>query len=403
MAISGTSGLSGGDTITGAAGAETLNGGAGADSIFAGAGSDKISAGSGNDTIDGGSGSDTVNGDAGNDVLIYSSGQLPGTLDVYDGGSGQDVLRLNLTLSTWYSSAFQTDLARYQTFLGAHINPVNGQADNATFQFTAFNLQVSKIEAVNVVVDGQALSAADNAVLLAGDTMTAAEDGAGATGNLLANDSVLDQVKTFSATHGAHGTVATVFDNSVVNAASASATYTAGSYWNYLAAGQHGTDSFTYTVTDADGQTSTTTVTVDVVGVNDAVEITSAAQAGEVVEDGTPSAAGTIAFTDVDLSDGHTAGFAASPANATSLGTFSLDPVSEAADAASGSVGWRYALDPAAAQRLAEGQSVTETYVVTVDDGHGGAAQQTVTVTITGTNDGPAAVADTASGTENQA
>ena len=57
--------------------------------------------------------------------------------------------------------------------------------------------------------------------------------------------------------------------------------------------------------------------------------------------------------------------------NTTSLGTFSLDPVSEAANAATGSVGWSYALNNAAAQYLAAGQSVTETYTVTVNDGHG--------------------------------
>src|SRR5207302_590931 len=37
----------------------------------------------------------------------------------------------------------------------------------------------------------------------------------------------------------------------------------------------------------------------------------------------------------------------------------------------------------------AAGQVVTETYTVTVDDGHGATATQSVTVTITGTNDAP--------------
>ncbi|MFY3317967.1 VCBS domain-containing protein, partial [Achromobacter ruhlandii] len=38
-------------------------------------------------------------------------------------------------------------------------------------------------------------------------------------------------------------------------------------------------------------------------------------------------------------------------------------------------------------QALAEGQKVTDTLTVTVDDGHGGTATETITVEITGTRD----------------
>src|SRR6185312_8425460 len=99
-------------------------------------------------------------------------------------------------------------------------------------------------------------------------------------------------------------------------------------------------------------------------------------------------AAGSIAFTDVDLSDGHTASAAAAAGNTTALGSFSVDAsATEAAGAAGGSFGWSYTLNDTAAQYLAAGQSVSETYTVTVDDGHGGMVTQDVVVTITGTND----------------
>ncbi|WP_311985922.1 VCBS domain-containing protein [Bradyrhizobium canariense] len=94
-----------------------------------------------------------------------------------------------------------------------------------------------------------------------------------------------------------------------------------------------------------------------------------------------------MSFNDADLSDTHSASFAAASSNTTSLGTFSLDPVNEAANAASGAVQWHYNLNNAAAQYLAAGKTVAESFVVTINDGHGSTATQTVTVTITGTND----------------
>ncbi|MCK1586262.1 VCBS domain-containing protein [Bradyrhizobium sp. 169] len=176
----------------------------------------------------------------------------------------------------------------------------------------------------------------------------------------------------------------------------------------YLAAGQSVVEHYAVTVSDGQGSTVTQDVAITIAGANDVVSVTSGVQAGTVVEDApaTPdpsdslTAAGTVSFTDVDLSDGHTATFVVAPANTTALGTFSLGPVSEAANAANGSVQWHYNLDNVAAQHLAAGQSVTESFVVTVNDGHGSTATQTVTITLTGTNDTPVAVADTNSGLE---
>lgn len=121
---------------------------------------------------------------------------------------------------------------------------------------------------------------------------------------------------------------------------------------------------------------------------NSAVSITSAAQAGTVVENGALTAAGTISFSDADLADVHTVSVA--PV-AGALGSFVLGSVSEAANTAAGSVNWTYNLNNASAavQALAQGQTVVETYTVSVSDGHGSVQSQAVTVTITGTNDTP--------------
>ncbi|MBW7965117.1 VCBS domain-containing protein, partial [Bradyrhizobium sp. BR 10261] len=178
-----------------------------------------------------------------------------------------------------------------------------------------------------------------------------------------------------------------------------------------LAAGQTLTDTFTYAIQLGNGTLSWATVTLQFNGANDSVFATSSPQSGSVVEDAnvTPdlsdsqSAAGTISFNDADLSDTHSASFAAASSNTTSLGTFSLDPVNEAANAANGAVQWHYSLNNAAAQYLAAGQTVTESFVVTINDGHGSTATQTVTVTITGTNDNATVSSDSKAVTEGDA
>ncbi|MHC4055236.1 VCBS domain-containing protein [Bradyrhizobium sp. 25ACV] len=175
-----------------------------------------------------------------------------------------------------------------------------------------------------------------------------------------------------------------------------------------LATGQTLTDTFTYAIQLGNGTLSWATVTLQFNGANDSVFITSSPQSGSVVEDAntTPdlsdsqSAAGTISFNDADLGDTHSASFAAASSNTTSLGAFSLDPVNEMANAANGSVQWHYNLNNAAAQYLAAGQTITESFVVTINDGHGSTATQTVTVTITGTNDSATVSSDAKSVTE---
>ncbi|MGF6316160.1 VCBS domain-containing protein [Pseudomonas frederiksbergensis] len=162
-----------------------------------------------------------------------------------------------------------------------------------------------------------------------------------------------------------------------------------------LAGGGTLTDTFTYAIRLGNGTLSWATAQVQFAGANDSVTMSIGVQAGTVTEDATTtssptdslSATGTIAFSDVDLSDTHTASFVAAGDNATALGNFTLASVTEAANAADGTVNWTYTLNNAAAQSLAQGQTATETYVVTISDGHGSSTTQNVMITITGTND----------------
>ncbi|MEN3351059.1 MAG: hypothetical protein V7632_4694 [Bradyrhizobium sp.] len=105
----------------------------------------------------------------------------------------------------------------------------------------------------------------------------------------------------------------------------------------------------------------------------------------------TESTSGAVTFADVETGDTHSAGFV--PLDSGYLGTFTLDPVSE--NPGAGSVGWHFTVNNSDIQFLAQGQTLTQDYLITVSDNHGGSVVQDVAVTMVGTNDAPTAVADT--------
>lgn len=159
------------------------------------------------------------------------------------------------------------------------------------------------------------------------------------------------------------------------------------------------------------------TLTLTVTGQNDAPTIVAASthHSDGVKEDVSPvsgniQTTGLITFQDFDLTDAHTASFVHTSTSidkplpgfnpiTTSLGTFALLPVSENLTDTNdtGSVGWTFVLNDAnpTLQSLAEGQTITQTYTVTIKDSQGVSVDQLVTVTITGTNDAPVLAADT--------
>ncbi len=102
----------------------------------------------------------------------------------------------------------------------------------------------------------------------------------------------------------------------------------------------------------------------------------------------TESASGTIQFSDVETGDTHTASVTSQPGY---VGTFSLDPVGESGG--TGSVDWHFTVNNSDIQFLSQGETLTQTYQVSVADNHGGTTEQDVTITILGTNDAPTATA----------
>jgi serralysin len=93
------------------------------------------------------------------------------------------------------------------------------------------------------------------------------------------------------------------------------------------------------------------------------------------------TASGTISYTDPDATNVHVASFIAEADGY--LGTFLLGSVDDTSD----SVVWSFTVSDSALDYLTSGQTLTEKYDVTLDDGHGGTAYQTVTITLVGAVD----------------
>ena len=174
---------------------------------------------------------------------------------------------------------------------------------------------------------------------------------------------------------------------------------------DFLAAGETVTVVYTITVDDGNGGTDTQDVTVTITGANDAPVIAVVDVAGAITEGVTLNDAGSITFTDLDLTDTPTASEATKSVTTTLTLTaaqqtaiedaFTISP--DAGNTNNGTINWDYTITEGELDFLAAGETVTVVYTITVDDGNGGTDTQDVTVTITGANDAPViAVVDVA-------
>jgi VCBS repeat-containing protein len=149
-----------------------------------------------------------------------------------------------------------------------------------------------------------------------------------------------------------------------------------------MAAGEHTTVSF-YTWIKSGTELAREKVTIDIAGQNDAASI-SGTSTGSLTEDDTSPATGTLTVSDVDHGQAHTISASGTTAN----GAWSVD--------ANGH--WSFTVNNAAVQHLDAGAQVTDTFVVTSQDG---TAHQTVSVTINGLNDA-ASISGATSGSVNE-
>ncbi len=198
--------------------------------------------------------------------------------------------------------------------------------------------------------------------------------------DVLANDTDLDDGHAFTLTAAAAPSgkgAASIANNRLV--------FTPGTDFDHLPAGATEVVTLTYTMKDEHGAASSSTVTITITGTNDGpVAVADSASSTE-----NQNLTIDVLANDTDLDDGHTFTLTAAGAPA-GKGVASI-------------VGNRVAFDPGTDfDHLAAGATEVVTLTYTMKDEHGATSNSTVTVTITGTNDGPVAMADSASCTENQ-
>lgn len=257
------------------------------------------------------------------------------------------------------------------------------------------------------------------------DVASVPANGPAVSGRALSNDRDPDSSDTLtvSAVNGAGGNVgASVVGTygSIQVAADGSYTYTPNTTTaKALGAGQTATDTFTYTISDGHGGTDTATITITLSGANDVpvaradtntLTEDQASASGNVLTGSKTTGGGVTtanpgsADSDPDTGDTllvsgvvNSGGVSAAPGTplAGSFGSLTLNP--------DGS--YSYALNTAdpVVQALRPGETRNEVFTYTISDGLGGTSTATVTFTIHGTNDAPAAHNDSNAIAEEQA
>ena len=146
-----------------------------------------------------------------------------------------------------------------------------------------------------------------------------------------------------------------------------------------LTAGQHVSDTHTFTASDG----TTQVITANITGTNDVAKISGTATGAVTEDNAITTANGVLSVADVDTAQNALQAVAAGTAGANGYGTFSV--------LADGH--WTYTLDNASAAVQALGGGVTATDTITVASVDG-TASQPITVTITGVDDPSVLTAD---------
>ena len=231
-------------------------------------------------------------------------------------------------------------------------------------------LGATTVQTVSILVNGLN----DAPTVVAAD-LTATEDGAAVSGIAAVSDVDTDDSKTFSVTELSAGQGSVEIDPTT-----GVYTFEPGVDFQSLGAGEQGTVTFDVIATDSAGAIGSKTVTVTITGTNDAPVLTVADLSAD--EDG-GIVTGAPFSTDVDDTNNERR-YSVTPL-AAGEGTVAINPTTG-----------QLSFDPGDDfQSLAEGQTTTVSFDVTVTDDQGALDIKTVTVTVTGVNDAASASAQT--------
>ena len=291
------------------------------------------------------------------DILAYSA-------TLADGTALPNWLTLNTTTRTFSGIPSNGDVGALNVVVTA--TDIGGLSASSTFALNVANINDTPTANADT---GNATDGGDAVQLNPAD--------------LLANDTDPDFI---------HGDVLNIVgvsqaaSGAAVSLLNGAVQYDIGTLYQYLAQGQTATDTFTYTASDTSGATSTATVTMTITGVNDAPVTTG--DMASVQEDIALMASGNVLSNDSDVDQGRVLSVSNAGTLQGNYGSLVLD--------ADGS--YNFVLDNTSyvVQGLMAGQVVTETFAYQATDGIA-STPATLTVTITGANDGPMAQDDSIS------
>lgn len=331
-------GGNGNDVLGGSNGNDTLNGGAGNDRLFGSKGNDTLNGGTGDDAYyyNLGDGNDTIVETSGTDSIVFGAGI--GFADLSLSVSGEDVVISVGGATITVTGHFASDQSgRVETLVFD---------DGSTFDLASYGLNVDP------VVNDDVFTGDEDTVI---------------TGNVLSNDTD-ENGDTLSVTPA---TIVTANGGTVLLNADGSFSYQG-------AANFHGTETFSYEVTDGQGGISSASVVLHVLPVNDdpvAVDDIFTGNEDEVIS-------GSLLDNDSDV-DGDSLSVVPKTITTANGGSVTVN-----ADGTFSYLG-------------AENFHGNDTFEYEVTDGKGGFDTATVSIVVASVNDAPVAVDDTFTGLRN--
>ncbi len=355
------------DTITGGDQIDYINAGGGDDFIIGDPGADEGALLGGDDIIHAGGGNDTVYAGAGDDEVKGQGGS-----DTLDGGDGHDI-------AGGYDALYHYDLTFDSPGDATTLSGVSDTRDPFDAD-TLSNFEEVHFEDYTLYLDGT-----NNNPYAVMDSATLTEDEASVDIDVLANDLEFDG-ETLAVTGLIDDSSAGDGFSNVTDNGDGTFTFSTDGAYDWLAAGESTTETFTYGLTDGSGLSTDDvgTVEVTITGVNDGPDAVDDDNFAAVAEETAVDLDVLANDTDPDLSD-----------------TLEVVEV-EGQDITSGSVtlasGAVVSLNPDgtlnydlitndAFDELNAGEFDTDSFEYTVSDGNGGFDTATVSLDISGVDD----------------